>query len=102
MNPSAGTRFKRLRDLPPNAGLMRACIMNHSLQRQPAIRSSISTVVAGLSAAGIALWSACDEAQEFQDDMLRKIAALVDAERRAHETNGTGLLKKSGLGLARS
>lgn len=57
--------------------------MNNSLQQRLSIWLSVSIVAAGLLAAGVSFWLAYDEAQEFQDDMLRKIATLVDADRLA-------------------
>lgn len=55
--------------------------MSNSLRRTLSVWLSVSIMAAGFLAAGVSFWLAYDEAQEFQDDMLRKIATLVDADR---------------------
>ncbi len=55
--------------------------MNNSLQQRLSIWLSVAIVVIGLLAGGVSFWLAYDEAQEFQDDSLRQIATLVDADR---------------------
>ena len=55
--------------------------MKNSLQHKLSVWLTGSIVIAGLLAGGISFWVANDEAHEFQDDMLRQIALLVDADR---------------------
>jgi two-component system OmpR family sensor kinase len=55
--------------------------MNNSLQYRLSIWLTALIIAAGILAGGISFSLAYNEAQEFQDDMLRKIATLVDADR---------------------
>jgi len=55
--------------------------VNHSLQQRLSVWLSMAIVVIGLLAGGVSFWLAYNEAQEFQDDSLRQIASLVDADR---------------------
>ncbi|MGA7181083.1 MAG: ATP-binding protein [Thiobacillaceae bacterium] len=55
--------------------------MKNSLQQRLSIWLSIAIVATGFLAAGVSFWFAYDEAQEFQDNSLRQIATLVDADR---------------------
>ncbi|MBZ0091360.1 MAG: two-component sensor histidine kinase, partial [Sulfuricellaceae bacterium] len=55
--------------------------MNNSLQQRLSVWLSVAIVVIGLLAGGVSFWLAYNEAQEFQDDSLRQIATLVDADR---------------------
>jgi two-component system OmpR family sensor kinase/two-component system sensor histidine kinase QseC len=54
--------------------------MNTSLQKRLSIWLSLAIVVIGLLAGGVSFWLAYNEAQEFQDDSLRQIALLMDAD----------------------
>jgi two-component system OmpR family sensor kinase len=54
--------------------------MNHSLQQRLSIWLGMAIVAVGLLAGGVSFWLAYNEAQEFQDDSLRQIASLVDAD----------------------
>lgn len=55
--------------------------MNNSLQQRLSVWLSAAIVATGFLAAGVSFWLAYDEAQEFQDNSLRQIATLVDADR---------------------
>jgi two-component system OmpR family sensor kinase len=55
--------------------------MNNSLQHRLSVWLSVAIVVIGLVAGSVSFWLAYNEAQEFQDDSLRQIATLVDADR---------------------
>ena len=55
--------------------------MSNSLQQRLSIWLSIVIVATGFLAAAVSFWFAYDEAQEFQDDSLRQIATLADADR---------------------
>jgi len=55
--------------------------MSHSLQQRLSVWLSMAIVVIGLLAGAVSFWLAYNEAQEFQDDSLRQIASLVDADR---------------------
>ncbi len=55
--------------------------MNHSLQQRLSVWLSVAIVIIGFLAGGVSFWLAYNEAQEFQDDSLRQIATLVDADR---------------------
>lgn len=55
--------------------------MSNSLQQRLSIWLSIAIVATGFLAAAVSFWFAYDEAQEFQDDSLRQIATLADADR---------------------
>ena len=55
--------------------------MSNSLQQRLSIWLSIAIVATGFLAAGVSFWFAYNEAQEFQDDSLRQIATLADADR---------------------
>ncbi len=59
--------------------------MNNSLQQRLSFWLSIAIVAMGVLAAAVSFWLAYDEAQEFQDDTLRQIATLVDADRLPSE-----------------
>ena len=51
--------------------------MKHSLQNQLSRILSVAIVAAGLLAGALSFWMAYGEAQEFQDDTLRQIAAMA-------------------------
>lgn len=55
--------------------------MSNSLQQRLSFWLSIAIVATGILAAAVSFWLAYDEAQEFQDDTLRQIATLADADR---------------------
>ena len=55
--------------------------MSNSLQQRLSIGLSIAIVATGILAAAVSFWLAFDEAQEFQDNALRQIATLADADR---------------------
>ena len=55
--------------------------MNNSLQHKLSVWLSAAIVVIGLLAGGVSFWLAYNEAQEFQDESLRQIATLADADR---------------------
>ncbi len=59
--------------------------MSNSLQQRLSFWLSIAIVATGVLAAAVSFWLAYDEAQEFQDDSLRQIAILVDADRLPSE-----------------
>lgn len=50
--------------------------MNHSLRGRLSKTLALVIVAGGLAASGVSFYLAYDEAQEFQDDTLRQIAAL--------------------------
>lgn len=58
--------------------------MKNSLQHRLSVWLSAVIVACGVLAAGVSFWLAYDEAQEFQDNALRQIATLVDADRLTH------------------
>jgi signal transduction histidine kinase len=64
--------------------------MNHSLQHRLSVWLSVAIVATGFLAAGVSFWLAYDEAQEFQDNSLRQIATLVDADRLPSRGQRTG------------
>lgn len=55
--------------------------MNNSLQQRLSVWLSVAIVLIGLLAGSASFWLAYSEAQEFQDDSLRQIATLIDADR---------------------
>ncbi len=55
--------------------------MSNSLQQRLSVWLSITIVATGFLAAAVSFGLAYNEAQEFQDDTLRQIAALVDTAR---------------------
>ncbi|MHB8667251.1 MAG: sensor histidine kinase [Burkholderiales bacterium] len=55
--------------------------MSNSLQQRLSVGLSIAIVATGVLAAAVSFWLAFDEAQEFQDNALRQIATLADADR---------------------
>jgi two-component system OmpR family sensor kinase len=55
--------------------------VSSSLQQRLSVGLSIAIVATGVLAAAVSFWLAYNEAQEFQDDTLRQIAALVDTDR---------------------
>src|SRR5487761_1970048 len=59
--------------------------VSNSLQQRLSFWLSIAIVAMGVLAAAVSFWLAYDEAQEFQDDTLRQIATLVDADRLPSE-----------------
>jgi two-component system, OmpR family, sensor kinase len=63
--------------------------MNNSLQKQLSVWLSVAVVVIGLLAGGVSFWLAYNEAQEFQDESLRQVAILVDADRLPSEGQRT-------------
>jgi two-component system, OmpR family, sensor kinase len=55
--------------------------VRNSLQQRLSVWLSITIVATGFLAAAVSFGLAYNEAQEFQDDTLRQIAALVDTDR---------------------
>ncbi|MDD5404622.1 MAG: ATP-binding protein [Sulfuricella sp.] len=54
--------------------------MSNSLQQRLSVWLSVAIVIIGLLAGGVSFWLAYNEAQEFQDDSLRQIATLTNAD----------------------
>ena len=65
--------------------------MRRSLERQLSITLGLTVVLVGIAAGAISFWLAYQDAQEFQDDTLRQIAAMAsnDVLHEAIHLNGS-------------
>ena len=63
--------------------------MSHSLQQRLSVWLSVAIVATSFLAAGLSFWFAYNEAEEFQDNALRQIATLVDANRIPSDGQGS-------------
>ena len=64
--------------------------LNESIQFRLSVALSVAILVVAIAAAAFSFWSAFVEAHEFQDDVLRQIATLLDRQRVPTPASPTG------------